>query len=64
MEAPGYNPVPVYNGDRDDVYMEEDNSTQNEDDSVVLIGVKQKENHEVEAKSVFPVLRLPSPVTT
>ena len=37
-------------GDRDNVYMEEDNSMQHEEDSVVLTGVKQKQDHEVEAK--------------
>ena len=46
METPGYSAVPVYTGDRDDVYMEEDNSTQHEEDSVVLTGVKQKQDHE------------------
>ena len=64
MEIPGYNAVPVYTGDRDDVYMEEDNSKQHEWDSVVLIGVKPKQDHKVEAKSAFPVLRLAPPVTT
>ena len=58
-----YNVVPVYTGDRDDVYMEEDNSTQHEEDSVVLTGVKKKQDHGVEAKSAFPVLRLVPPVT-
>ena len=58
METPGYNGVPVCTGDRDDIYMEEDNSTQHEEDSVVLTGVKQRQDHEVEAKSAFPVLRL------
>ena len=62
METPGYNAVPVCTGDRDDVYMEEDNSIQHEEDSVVLTGVKQKQDHEVEAKSTFPVLRLTPPV--
>ena len=38
--------------------MEEDNSTQHEENSVVLTGVKQKQEHAVEAKSLFPVLRL------
>ena len=55
VETPGYNAVPVYTGDRDDVYMEEDNSTQHEEDSVVLTGLKQKQNHGVEGKSAFPV---------
>ena len=64
METPGYNSVPVYTGDRDDVYMEEDYSMQHEQDSVVLTGVKQKQDNEVEAKSAFPVLRLTPPVTT
>ena len=41
MDTPGYNAVPVYSGDRDDVYMEVNNSTQHEEDSVVLTGVKQ-----------------------
>ena len=50
--------------DRDDVYMEEDNSTQHKEDSVVLTGMKQKQDHEVEAKSAFPVLRIGPPVTT
>ena len=63
-ETPGYNTVPVYTGDRDDVYMEEDNSTQHEEDSVVLTGVKLGQDHEVEAKSAFHVLRLAPPVTT
>ena len=55
MEKPGYNAIPVYTGDRDDIYIEEDNSTRHEEDSVVLTGVKQKQDHEVEAKSAFPV---------
>ena len=42
METPGYNAVPVYIGNRDDVYTEGDNSMQHEEDSVVLTGVKQK----------------------
>ena len=41
METTGYKAVPVCTGDRDDVYMEEDNSMQHEDDSVVVTGVKQ-----------------------
>ena len=49
METSGYNAVPVYTGDRDDVYMEEDNSTQHEEDLIVITGVKQKQDHEVEA---------------
>ena len=36
METPGYNAVPVWTWGRDDVYMEEDNSTQHEEDSAVL----------------------------
>ena len=40
------------------------NSTQHEEGSVVLTGVKHKEDHEAEVKSAFPVLRLASPVTT
>ena len=47
MGTPGYNDVPVYTGDTDNVYMEEDYSTQNEEASVVLTGVKQKQDHEV-----------------
>ena len=50
METPGYNAVPVCTGDRDDVYMEDDNSTQHEEDSVVLTGVKQEQDLEVETK--------------
>ena len=64
METHEYNAVPVCTGDRDDVCMEEDISMKHEDDSVVLTGVKQKWDHEVEAKSAFPVLRLASPITT
>ena len=64
METSDYRAVPVCTGDRNDVYMEEDNSTQDEEDSVGLTGVKQKQDHEVEAKSTFPVLRLAPPVTT
>ena len=55
--------MPVYIGDRDYVYMEEDNSTQHEEDSVVLTGVKEMQDHEVDAKSKFPVLRLAPTVT-
>ena len=64
MGRHGCNAMPLYTGDRDDVYMEEDNSMQNEEDSVDLTDVKQKKDHEVEAKSAFPVLRLAPPVTT
>ena len=42
METPGYNAVKVCTGDKDDVYMEEDNSKQHEKDLVVLTVVKQK----------------------
>ena len=50
METPGYNAVPVCTGDRDDVYMEEDNSMQHEEDLVILTSVKSKQDHKVEAK--------------
>ena len=50
--------MPLYTGHRDYVYMEEDNSTQHEEDSVVLTGMKQKQDNEVEAKSAFHVLKL------
>ena len=63
METPGYNAVPVYTGDRDDVHIVEDNSTQHED-SVVLIGVKQKQDHKVKAKLSFSMIRQAPPVTT
>ena len=53
VKTPEYNAVSVYTGDRDDVYMEDDTSTQHEEDSV-LTGVKQKLDHEVEAKSATP----------
>ena len=55
METPGYNTAPVCTGDEDDIYTEEDNSTQHEENSVILTGVKQKQEHKVEAKSAFPV---------
>ena len=64
MKTPRYNDVQVYTGDRDDVYMGEDNSTQHEENSFILTGVKQKQDNEVEVKSAFPVLRLAPPVTT
>ena len=32
--------------------------------SVVLTGVKQKQDHQVEAKTALPVLRLVPPITT
>ena len=64
MEAPGYNAVPVCAGDGDAVYMEEDTYIQHEEDSVVLIGLKQKQDHKVEAKSAFLLLGLAPPVTT
>ena len=64
METPKYNAVPVRTGDEDDVYMEEDNSTQHEKESVILTGVKQKKDQEEEAKSAFPVLGLAPPITT
>ena len=57
MKTPGYNAVPVYIWDRDDVYME-DKCTQHEEDSTVPTDVKQKQDHEVEANSGFPLLRL------
>ena len=38
MKTPGYSAMSVCTGDNDDVYMEEDNSTQHEKDT----GVKQK----------------------
>ena len=64
METSGYNAMAVCTGDKDDVYMEEDNSTQCQEDSVVHTGVKQKQDHEVEAKSPFSVLMLAPSVTT
>ena len=64
METPRHNAVPVCTGGRNDVYMEEDNSTLHEEDSVVITSVKQKQDHEVETKLAFPVLRLAPPVTT
>ena len=64
METPGYNAVPVYTGDTDDVYMEEDNSTWHIRDSLFLTSVQQKLDHEVEAKEAFHVLRLAPPVKT
>ena len=51
-EITGYNAVPVYT------------STQHEEDSVVLTGVKQKQDWEVDAMSTVSVLRLAPPVTT
>ena len=56
--------MPVYTGDRDDVYMEEENSTQHEEDSLVLTDVKQRQDHELDTKSAFFVLRQAPPVTT
>ena len=56
--------MPDYNWDKDDVYMEEENSPHDVEDSVGLTGVKQKQDHQVEAKSTFPVLGLVPPVTT
>ena len=41
MLTPGYSTVPICTGDKDGVYMEEDNSTQHEKNSVALTGVKQ-----------------------
>ena len=55
--------MPVCAGDRDYVYKEEDSYTQNEEDSVVITGVKQRHDYEVEAKPAFFVLRLAPPVT-
>ena len=60
MEKPGYHAMLVYT----DVYMEEDNSTQHEEDSVAIIGMKEKQDLKVEAKSAFPVVRLAPSVTT
>ena len=45
METSGYSAMPIYTGQRDDVYMEEGNSMQQEEDLDVLTGVKQKQNH-------------------
>ena len=56
--------MPVCTGESDDVYIEDGNSMPHEEDSVVLTGVKQKQDHEVEATSAFPVLRLEPPVAT
>ena len=42
MEALGYNAVLVCPGDRDDAYMEKANSTQHEEDSVVLYRCETK----------------------
>ena len=42
--------------------MKEANSLQHEEDSAIFTGMKQKHDHEVEAKSSFPVLRQTSPV--
>ena len=64
METPGCNTIPVCTGDKDDVFLEEDNSIPHEEDSVVFTCVKKKQDHEVEAKSAFPVLRLAPFLTT
>ena len=61
---PVYNALPVYTQNRGDVYMAEDNAMQHEEDSVVLTGMKQKQDYEMEAKSAFCVLRLAPPGTT
>ena len=63
MVTPSYNAVPGCTGGRDDVYIEEDNSMQHEEDSVVLTGVMQRWDQEVEVKPAFPVLRLAPHVT-
>ena len=54
MQTPGCNAVPVCTGDRDDVYMEDNNSMQHEEDSVVLTGARQKQDQEVEAQASIP----------
>ena len=62
-ETSRYNAVLACTGDRNDVYIEEDNPMQHEENSVILTGVMQEQDHEVEAKPAFPVLRLAPPVT-
>ena len=64
METSGYNAVPVSTGNKYDVYMEDNNSQQHEKDSVVLTGVKQKQDQEDKARLAFPMLRLAPPFTT
>ena len=59
MEAPVlYNAVQVYTGDKDDVFMEEEISTQsaelNEINAVILTGVKQQQRQSKQTRSAIP----------
>ena len=57
-----YKAVPVYTGDKDDFFMEEETSTQSaeldETNAVILIGVKQQQSQSKQTMLVFPVVKL------
>ena len=54
--------MPVYTGDKDDVFMEEEISTQSaeldETNAVILTGVKQQQSQSKQTRSAFLVLKL------
>ena len=68
-EAPGlYKAVLVYTGDKDDVFMEEEISTQSteldETNAVILTCVKQQQIQSKQTRLVFPVLKLAGSTTS
>ena len=68
-EAPAlYKAVPVYIGDKDDVFMEEEISPQSaqldETNAVILTGVKQQQSQSKQNRSAFPVLKLAGSTTS
>ena len=68
-EAPAlYKAVPVYTGDKDDVFKEEEISTQSaeleETNAVILTGVKWQQSQSKQTRSAFPVLKLAGSTTS
>ena len=62
--------MPVYTGDKDDVFMEEEISTQSaeldETNAVIktATGVKQQQSQSKQTRSAFPVLKLAGSTTS
>ena len=68
-EAPAlYKAVPFYTGDKDNVVMEEEISTQSaeldETNAIILTAVKQQQSQSKQTRSAFPVLKLAGSTTS
>ena len=63
-----YKAVPVYTGDKEDVFMEEEISTQSAEldktNAITLTGVKLQQSQSKQTRSAFPVLKLAGSTTS